>query len=82
VLPYEEDIQIRFGPQVRNKEMNGLTEVVAQIGAIVLSILLGLLIGWGSLVWFFRAFFSPEQAERLSILQDKSPGPENAAPHV
>ena len=62
--------------------MNGLIEVVAQIGAIVFSMLSGLLIGWGSLVWFFRALFSPEQAERLRILQDKSPDPENAAPHV
>ena len=61
--------------------MNGFVDAIAQLGTMVLSLSLGLLIVWGSLVGLFRAFFSPEQAGRVNVLQYEPHGLEsNRAP--
>lgn len=52
--------------------MNGFIDVIVQLGVMVFSVSLGLLIVWGSLAGFFRVFFSAEQAERVSAVQYKS----------
>jgi hypothetical protein len=58
--------------------MNGFIDVMAQLGAMVLSLSLGLLIVWGSLLGFFRILFSAEQAKPVRVPQYKSHGGENS----
>jgi hypothetical protein len=64
-------------PEGAVEKMNGFVDVVAQLGAMVLSFSLGLLIVWGSLVGFFRVL-SAEQPERVRVPQHKSHGLESS----
>ena len=52
--------------------MNGFVDMIMRLGAMVLALSLGLVIVRGSLVGLFRAFFSAEQAGRVSLLQYES----------
>lgn len=61
--------------------MNGFVDMIAQLGAMLLSLGLGLLMVWGSLVGFFRVL-SAGQAERIKVLRSESRAQEsNRATH-
>ena len=59
--------------EARSKRMNGFVDVIAQLGALVLSLSIGLLIVWGSLAGLSRVF-TAEQVRRVSALEYKSQG--------
>ena len=53
--------------------MNGLIDVMAQLGAMTLSLSLGLLIVWGSLAGLIRVL-TAEQVRRVRVPEYKSQG--------
>jgi len=53
--------------------MNGFIDVMVQLGAMALSLSLGLLIVWGSLAGLIRVFIA-EQVRRVSVPEYKSQG--------
>ena len=57
--------------------MNGFIEVIAQLGAMALSLSLGLLIVWGSLAGLIRVF-ATEHVRPVSVPEYKSHGLERS----